>query len=138
MLTLTPHVKIYVHLSPTVMRKSFDGLTGLARSVLQADPRDGGNDHGREKVWTGKGVRTRFWCFPLLGTATARRPVCLWPASRVALSGCTSGAAGQGRGACGVEAKREPRVAAGAATRGYGRVPLQGTCAWGVASPPAS
>jgi len=34
--------------------------------------------------------------------------------------------------ACGLFVGREPRVAAGAATRGYGRVPLQGTCAWGV------
>ena len=32
----------------------------------------------------GKGVRTRFGGFSLLGTARARRPVCLWPASRVA------------------------------------------------------
>jgi hypothetical protein len=57
------------------------------------------------------------------------------------VAGCTLGAAGGGRMACGIEAKpyrlpvfggREPRVAAGAATRGYGRVPLQGTCASGV------
>jgi hypothetical protein len=34
--------------------------------------------------------------------------------------------------ASGLFVGREPRVAAGAATRGYGRVPLQGTCAWGV------
>ncbi len=33
-LILTPHVKIYVHLPPTHMRKSFDGLTGLVRSVF--------------------------------------------------------------------------------------------------------
>ena len=81
------------------------------------------------------------WGFPLLGTATARRPVCLWPASRVAFAGCTSGAAGKGRVACGGQAKpdsfrnffgRESRGAAGAATRGDGRVPLQGTCVWGV------
>ena len=43
--------------------------------------------------------------FSLLGTVTARRPVCLWPASRVALSSCTSGAAGEGRVACGGQAK---------------------------------
>ena len=76
-----------------------------------------------------------------MGTATARRPVCLWPASRVAFAGCTSGAAGKGRVACGGQAKpdsfrnffgRESRGAAGAATRGDGRVPLQGTCVWGV------
>ena len=43
MLALAPHLKIYVHLPPTDFRKSFDGLTGLVRSALQADPRDGAN-----------------------------------------------------------------------------------------------
>ena len=41
MLSLASQVKIYVHLPPTDMRKSFDGLTGLVRSAFQADPRDG-------------------------------------------------------------------------------------------------
>jgi hypothetical protein len=41
MLALAPHLKIYVHLPPTDLRKSFDGLTGLVRSAFQADPRDG-------------------------------------------------------------------------------------------------
>ena len=54
MLTLTPHVKIDVHLPPTDMRKSFDGLTGLDRSVFQADPRDGSwflfFNHRRDRV----------------------------------------------------------------------------------------
>jgi hypothetical protein len=54
MLTLTPHVKIYVHLPPTDMRKSFDGLTGLVRSVFQAEPRDGSwflfFNHRRDRV----------------------------------------------------------------------------------------
>jgi hypothetical protein len=38
----------------------------------------------------------------------------------------------EARQASGTFLGREPRVAAGAATRGYGRVPLQGTCAAGV------
>jgi transposase len=41
MLTLAPHLRIYVHAHPTDMRKSFDGLSGLVRAVFQADPLDG-------------------------------------------------------------------------------------------------
>ena len=41
MLSLAAHVRIDVHLPPTDLRKSFDGLTGLVRSAFQADPRDG-------------------------------------------------------------------------------------------------
>jgi transposase len=41
MLTLAPHLRIYVHTHPTDMRKSFDGLSGLVRSVFEADPLDG-------------------------------------------------------------------------------------------------
>lgn len=41
MLTLTANLRIYLHTRPTDMRKSFDGLSGLVRSVFQADPTDG-------------------------------------------------------------------------------------------------
>jgi transposase len=41
MLTLVPNMRIYVHTRPTDMRKSFDGLCGLVRSVFQADPLEG-------------------------------------------------------------------------------------------------
>lgn len=41
MLTLVPNMRIYVHTRPTDMRKSFDGLCGMVRSVFQADPLDG-------------------------------------------------------------------------------------------------
>ena len=41
MLTLSPNTRIYLHLPPTDMRKSFDGLTGLVRSVFRADPVEG-------------------------------------------------------------------------------------------------
>jgi len=41
MLTLSPQLRIYVHTGATDMRKSFDGLSGLVRSVFQADPLDG-------------------------------------------------------------------------------------------------
>lgn len=41
MLTLVPNMRIYVHTRPTDMRKSFDGLCGLVRSVFHADPLDG-------------------------------------------------------------------------------------------------
>ena len=36
-----PNLRIYLHTQPTDMRKSFDGLSGLVRSVFQADPADG-------------------------------------------------------------------------------------------------
>jgi len=41
MLTLAPQMRIYLHVPPTDMRKSFDGLCGLVRSVFKADPLDG-------------------------------------------------------------------------------------------------
>lgn len=41
MLTLAGNMWIYLHTQPTDMRKSFDGLSGLVRSVFQADPTDG-------------------------------------------------------------------------------------------------
>ncbi len=41
MLTLATNLRIYLHARPTDMRKSFDGLSGLVRSVFQADPTDG-------------------------------------------------------------------------------------------------
>lgn len=41
MLTLAPNARVYLHLPPTDLRKSFDGLTGLVRSAFHADPFDG-------------------------------------------------------------------------------------------------
>lgn len=41
MLTFAPNLRIYLHTQPTDMRKSFDGLCGLVRSVFGADPTDG-------------------------------------------------------------------------------------------------
>ena len=41
MLTLAPRMRIYMHVPPTDMRKSFDGLCALVRSVFKADPLDG-------------------------------------------------------------------------------------------------
>ncbi len=40
-LTFNANMRIYLHTQPTDMRKSFDGLSGLVRSVLEADPLDG-------------------------------------------------------------------------------------------------
>jgi transposase len=41
MLNFAANIRIFLHAQPTDMRKSFDGLCGLVRSVLQADPLDG-------------------------------------------------------------------------------------------------
>jgi transposase len=41
MLSFAPNIRIFLHAQPTDMRKSFDGLCGLVRGVLQADPTDG-------------------------------------------------------------------------------------------------
>lgn len=41
MLSLAHHTRIYVHVPPTDLRKSFDGLTGLVRSAFGRDPREG-------------------------------------------------------------------------------------------------
>lgn len=38
MLTLPPHASVLLHLQPVDIRKSFDGLVGLVRSVLDAEP----------------------------------------------------------------------------------------------------
>ena len=42
MLSLPANTRVYLHLPPTDMRKSFDGLSGLIRSAFRADPLDGG------------------------------------------------------------------------------------------------
>ena len=41
MLSLPANVRLYLCATPTDMRKSFDGLCGLVRGVLSADPVDG-------------------------------------------------------------------------------------------------
>jgi transposase len=41
MLTFATNVRIFLHVRPTDMRKSFDGLCGIVRGVLAADPLDG-------------------------------------------------------------------------------------------------
>jgi transposase len=41
MLSFAPNIRIFLHTRPTDMRKSFDGLCGLVRGVLAADPTDG-------------------------------------------------------------------------------------------------
>ena len=41
MLSLTHNARIYVHVPPTDLRKSFDGLMGLVRSEFGRDPREG-------------------------------------------------------------------------------------------------
>ncbi len=38
---IAPNIRILLHARPTDMRKSFDGLCGLVRGVLAADPTDG-------------------------------------------------------------------------------------------------
>ena len=38
MLSIAPPPTIFLHTSPTDMRKSFDGLTGLVRGMFGSDP----------------------------------------------------------------------------------------------------
>lgn len=42
MLSLGPHTRVFLHLPPTDLRKSFDGLGGLVRSAFGAELVDGG------------------------------------------------------------------------------------------------
>lgn len=42
MLSLAHNTRIYLHLAPTDLRKSFDGLSGIVRSAFAADLLDGG------------------------------------------------------------------------------------------------
>jgi len=41
MLSIPPTVSLFLYTEPTDMRKSFDGLSGIVRSELEADPTDG-------------------------------------------------------------------------------------------------
>ena len=41
MLNLAHNTRIFLHVPPTDLRKSFAGLTGLVRSAFAADPLDG-------------------------------------------------------------------------------------------------
>ena len=41
MLSIAPPPTIFLRTSPTDMRKSFDGLTGLVRGTFDSDPTDG-------------------------------------------------------------------------------------------------
>lgn len=41
MLQVPPNVSLYVHTAPTDLRKGFEGLSGLVRSELGADPTNG-------------------------------------------------------------------------------------------------
>jgi transposase len=42
MLSLARNTRIYLHLAPTDLRMSFDGLSGIVRSAFAADLLDGG------------------------------------------------------------------------------------------------
>jgi len=41
MLSIPPAISIFLYTQPTDMRKGFDGLSGIVRSALAADPLDG-------------------------------------------------------------------------------------------------
>ena len=41
MVSIGPTVSLFLYTEPTDMRKSFDGLSGIVRSELEADPTDG-------------------------------------------------------------------------------------------------
>ena len=41
MLSIPPTMRVFVAVAPTDMRKSFDGLVGLAQSVIRRDPLSG-------------------------------------------------------------------------------------------------
>ncbi len=41
MLSIPPTVSIFLYTEPTDLRKGFDGLSGIVRSALAADPLDG-------------------------------------------------------------------------------------------------
>ena len=41
MITLPPAVRVFVHLGPTDMRRSLDGLAGMVREIIRADPLSG-------------------------------------------------------------------------------------------------
>ena len=55
MLSFAPNIRIFLHARPTDMRKSFDGLCGLVRGVLAADPLDGspGQTHTKSPKYQG-------------------------------------------------------------------------------------
>lgn len=42
MINFAPELKIFLHVGPTDMRKSYDGLYGVVSQVFERDVRDGG------------------------------------------------------------------------------------------------
>lgn len=68
MLSLPRSTRIYVHLPPTDLRKSFDGLSGLVRSAFAADLLEGGwflflnkrRDRIKILYWDNDGLA--LWC----------------------------------------------------------------------------
>lgn len=67
MLSIASAVSLFLYTEPTDMRKSFDGLSGMVRSELEADPTDGSlflfinRRRDRLKIlhWDGAG----FWLY---------------------------------------------------------------------------
>jgi transposase len=67
MLSIPPTVPIFLYTQPTDMRKGFDGLSGIVRSALRADPQDGSLflfvNRRRDRLkclhWDGSG----FWLY---------------------------------------------------------------------------
>ena len=67
MLSIPPTTSIFLYTEPTDLRKSFDGLSGIVRSALEADPTDGSlflfinRRRDRLKIlhWDGAG----FWLY---------------------------------------------------------------------------
>jgi len=88
MLSVAASAKIFLRLPPTDMRQSFDGLSGLVRSALGQDPRDGSwflfvnkrRDRVKILYWDRDGLALwakrlesgTFETFPADGDATTR------------------------------------------------------------------
>ena len=50
MIQLTPHMRVLVAVEPVDFRRGIDGLVGLSRNALRADPRGLGNQDGMETL----------------------------------------------------------------------------------------
>lgn len=88
MLSIPPTVPIFLYTEPTDMRKGFDGLSGLVRGELAADPLDGSlflfinRRRDRLKILHGDG--TGYWLYyKLLEAGTFEVMVSKGPCTRI-------------------------------------------------------
>jgi len=92
MIQITPHIRIYLCISPVDFRKGIDGLAGVCRNVLEQDPFSGSMFIFRNKrkttikilLYDGQG----FWLFV---KRLSKGSFKWWPVHETGRDGCAIG-----------------------------------------------